>query len=314
MKGGKIVAPGVILLSFLLSICHSWAQSYTDLRLDADRVVWTDLSYQAKSFVVDVSTDITLARCAKKEFESLWLSHAKSLPLPAPPSVVYRIDVKTSIDHIFSRPVKLLEQVWFEPVQATAFYRIRLRRGKDDIERVYWFTAEGVHRLRKRPGSNKEVSLPPDQWTDVRSSFCPYDLAQVGCPHVSEPSLLIYIVSAFFNSEGNSPLSLCVFGKQQLHHLRLWMDESRNAAVDYMEKRGNRDVRRRGKTDIVRVKLAAQPAKSDQEDPENFSFLGFHKNIAIDVDPELHLPVQVSGTIPTVGTVTLKLSEARLRK
>jgi hypothetical protein len=314
MKGGNTVASGVILLFFLLSICHGWAESYTDLHLDGDRVVWTDLSYQAKTFVVDVSTDITLVRCANKDFEALWLSHPKSLALPAPPSVVYRIEVKTSIDHIFSRPVKLLEHVWFEPLQATAFYRIRLRRGQDDIERVYWFTADGVHRLRKRPGNKEEVSLPPDQWTDIRSSFYPYDLPQVGCPHVSEPSLLIYIVSAFFNSKSNSPLSLCVFGKQQLHHLRLWMDESRNAVVDYIEKRGNRDVRRRGKTDIVRVRLTAEPAKSAQQDPENFSFLGFHKNIAIDVDPQLHLPVQVSGTIPTVGTVTLKLSEAKLRK
>jgi hypothetical protein len=222
--------------------------------------------------------------------------------------------VTTSIDHIFSPPVELLEQVWFEPVQAMALHRIRLRRGKDEVERIYWFTAEGVHRLRKKPGSNKEASLPARQWTDVRSTFYGFDLLQLGCPQVSEPSLLIYILSAYFSRESNNPLSVCVFGKQQVHQVRLGVDKSRTVTVDYAEKKGNGEIRQRGKLEVMRVTMEARPARADQRDPENFSFLGFHNNIAIAIDPHSRIPVQVSGTIPMVGSVTLKLREVKLRK
>jgi len=314
MKAAKIVSTIVSLLLCVFSACELWAQSYTDLHLDAQQVRWTDLSYGAKSFAVNVRTDINLASYSSKEFESLWLSHPKCLPLPTACREVYRIEVNTSIDHIFSPPVELLEQVWFEPVQATALHRTKLRRGKDEIARIYWFTEKGVHRLRKKPGSNKEASLPPGRWTDVRSTFYGFDLPQLGCPQVSEPSLLIYVLSTFFSSKNNNPLSLCVFGKQQVHQVRLGVDEPHTVTVDYAEKRGDNEIRRRGRLEVLRITMEARPAKSDQKDPENFSFLGFHNNISIDLDPESRIPVQVSGTIPLVGKVTLKLREAKLRK
>jgi hypothetical protein len=60
--------------------------------------------------------------------------------------------------------------------------------------------------------------------------------------------------------------------------------------------------------DGLRVTLEAQPLQSDLKNAENFSFLGFHKDITIDIDPELRIPLQVSGRIPTIGAVALKLS------
>jgi hypothetical protein len=56
------------------------------------------------------------------------------------------------------------------------------------------------------------------------------------------------------------------------------------------------------------------PLVSDKKNAENFSFLGMHEDIAIHVDPQLRIPLQVSGKIPTVGLVTLKLSEATLKE
>jgi len=314
MKGGKVVSVWLLLLPFVFSLCQTWAQSYTDLHLDAQQVIWTDLSYEAKSFAVKVKTDINLASCKKNEFESLRLSHPQYIPLPTASSEVYRIDVNTNVDRIFSPPVELLEQTWFEPMQATALYRIRLRRGKDDFKKIYWFTGQGVHRLRREPGSKKEALLPPDQWGELKNSFYGFSLTQLGCPQVTDPSVLIYIVSSYFNSKSKNPLTLYLFGKKQLHQVRLWVDESHRVSIDYIERKGDIKVPRQGKIEVLRVKLEAQPVRSDQDDPEKFSFLGLRRNISIDVNPESRIPVQVRGTIPLVGNVTLKLSEVKVRK
>ena len=41
-------------------------------------------------------------------------------------------------------------QVWFDPDDATAFGRTRLRQGKDDFKKIYRFTQQGVFRHRRR--------------------------------------------------------------------------------------------------------------------------------------------------------------------
>jgi hypothetical protein len=83
--------------------------------------------------------------------------------------------------------------------------------------------------------------------------------------------------------------------------------------VDYFENREEGKVRKKGKVDGLRITLEAQPLQSDLKNAENFSFLGFHKDITIDIDPELRIPLQISGRIPTVGAVALKLSGVRMK-
>ena len=83
--------------------------------------------------------------------------------------------------------------------------------------------------------------------------------------------------------------------------------------INYSENREEGKVRKKGKVDGLRVTFEAQSLHPDLEDAENFSFLGFHKNIIIDIDPELRIPLQVSGKIPTVGAVTLKLSGVEIQ-
>jgi hypothetical protein len=48
---------------------------------------------------------------------------------------------------------------------------------------------------------------------------------------------------------------------------------------------------------------------SDLKQAENFSFLGFHSDIAIYIEPTSRLPIQAAGLIPTIGTAQLKLNE-----
>jgi hypothetical protein len=317
MRTGKRVLASVILLlfAFLLHFrCPLWAQSFSRLNLDPQRVLWSDLSFRANRTVVDVAIDIRLSAFPTAEFESIWQTYPQSIPLPSVGQEVYKLEVDRVIDHIFSRAVTLSNQVLFDPNQVNSLYRVRLRRGKDDIERAYWFSGEGVHRLRRMPKTKGETSFDPAKWTDVKTSFYPYDLTRLECPQVVDPMLLIYLVSAAPINKDGDALSLCVFGKQQLHQVWLRVQGLQTLKIDYSEKAGAGEVRKKGKVNVLTVTLESEPMRADKENAESFSFLGMHEDITIHIDPELRIPLQVSGKIPTVGAVTLKLSEVKMKE
>ena len=317
MKTGTRFSANLILLCFVFvmySPCPAYAQSFESLNLEPNKVLWSDLSFRAGKTVVDVELDIRLAPYSSLEFESIWRTYPQRLQLPTVCQGIYNLEVKRIIDYIFSRPVRLWNQVLFDPQNANSFYRVRLRRGEDDIERAYWFSGEGVHRLRRMPRVKAETSLDPAKWTDVRTSFYPYDLTRLGCPQVVDPMLLIYLLSAAPIDREGKILSLCVFGKQQLHRVTLGYQRLESLEVDYSLKNGEGTVREKGKVDGRMVTVRSVPLVSDKKNAENFSFLGMHEDIAIYLDPQLRIPLQVSGRIPTVGLVTLKLSEATLKE
>ena len=311
MKTGKRLSASVILF-FLVFLIHSncpvWAQPFSRLNLDPHRVIWSDLSFRAGRTVVDVAIDIRLSPFPAAEFESIWQTYPQPIPLPFVGQEVYKLEVNRVIDHIFSRAVKLSDQILFNPDRANSLYGVRLRRGKDDIERAYWFTGEGVHRLRRMPKTKGETSLDSAKWTDVKTSFYPYDLTRLECPQVVDPMLLIYLVSAAPINKDSDVLSLCVFGKQQLHQVWLRVRGLQTLEVDYSEKAGAGEIRKKGKVDAMRITLESEPMLENKKNAENFSFLGMQEDITIHIDPELRIPLQVSGKIPTVGAVTLKLS------
>ena len=59
----------------------------------------------------------------------------------------------------------------------------------------------------------------------------------------------------------------------------------------------------------LRFLITADPIEPHVEDVENFSFLGFHKDITIYIEPSSGLPIQASGIIPTIGKADLVLQK-----
>jgi hypothetical protein len=248
------------------------------------------------------------------EIEALLISSTKGLPIKATASEASQMTINTTIDPRFRSPVSIYNRIWFNPADAKALGRIRLRRGDDDFKKNYRFTKQGVFRHRMEPKNKKEVSLAPEKWTDVKDSFYPYDQARLGCSSVTERSLLIYILSATSVSKNNDPLSLCVFGKRQLHRVQLRKEGTQPIQFTYIEKNQQVETRKKeGTVKALKIAITVKPIDSGQEAAENFSFFGFHKDIAIYIDPTLGLPLRVSGIIPAFGKAHLELREINLR-
>jgi hypothetical protein len=102
---------------------------------------------------------------------------------------------------------------------------------------------------------------------------------------------------------------LCVFGKRQLHRVQLQKQGVYPLSVNYIEKTQQTTIRKEGTIKTLKITITAEPMDSELNEAENFSFLGFHRNIVIYIEPTSRLPIQASGIIPTIGTAQLKLNE-----
>jgi hypothetical protein len=289
------------------------AQSFSLLNLDASRVRWTDLAFHAKNFWVEVSTSVELVSLPFAEVEALLLPSPRGAPVkPATPHAS-QMTINTLIDPKFRSPVNIYNRIWFNPADAMALGRIWLRRGEDDFKKMYRFTNNGVFRHQIEPKDKKEAALAPENWTEASDNFYAYDPARLGCLGVTETSLLVYILSAVDLSKIGTPVSLCVFGKRQLHYVQLRMEGKQRIKAGYIVKSPGKSVRIKKEVEVFKVAMVTEPMESDLAETENFSFLGLQKDIAIYIDPATRLPLLVSGMIPGVGKVDLTLYEAQLK-
>jgi hypothetical protein len=307
----------VLLLSMISPVVFPGsisAQPYSHLSLDANRIKWDYLLYEVRSTTADVTTEVRLEFSTQAEAKAAMIEAGEGDPLPVPDAGCYKITVNTLLDSALHAPVKSVDHLWFDPQGATALGRDMLRQGDEDFKKVFRFTKQGVFRNQKEPKDKKEASYEPDKWTKVIDRFYPYDADKLGCPNIVDRLLMIYIVSASGILENNQPLFLCVFGKRQLFHVKLRPAGSHSIEVNYIERNEQGEDRRQAEVKAIEIDLEAKPLESNLENVENFSFMGFLSKISFSIDPARNLPVEIRGDIPPVGSVSLKLKEARLRK
>jgi hypothetical protein len=84
--------------------------------------------------------------------------------------------------------------------------------------------------------------------------------------------------------------------------------------INYIDKSRQVETRKEGTVNVQKITITAQPIGTDSEEAENFSFLGFHKDITLYTEPHRGLPLQASGIIPTIGKADLILNEVEYRQ
>jgi hypothetical protein len=152
-----------ILLGFGAQARPAGAQPISHLKLDSRRVPWTALSFYAKNFWIEVSTDIQIKSRRAYDLDGVLPASPKGVPIKPQAPLVNEMTINTTIDPRFREPVKMHNRIWFDPTDASALGRIRLRRGEDDFKKTYRFTDQGVFRHRIEPSNptNGRTSRTP---------------------------------------------------------------------------------------------------------------------------------------------------------
>jgi hypothetical protein len=162
-----------------------------------------------------------------------------------------------------------------------------------------------------QPAGRDEWNQDPMQWTKTTESFYPYPKDTVYPEILSDPTLLLYLLSVREAPKLNSPFELRVFGKQQLHRLTCRPEKSSPMTVSYMGRSSSGEVGINATiTPLVFSVEAESPVTRDRK-PERFSLLGLQKDIRIYLDPSTHLPIRVSGRNSIWGELILELRDAQ---
>jgi hypothetical protein len=303
-----------IFLGFFALISYAQAQTGFHLGLKSQQVPWSQLSFRAKNFWVEVSTDIQMKTLPASDLDAVLIASPKGTPIKPQASQVNEMTINTIIEPRFRSPVSLYSRIWFDPTNASILSRVMLRRGEDDFKKIYRFTDQGVFRHQLEPKDKQEAALDPEKWTAIKDSFYPYDLTRLECSGVTEPSILTYIINAAAISNIKDPLSLCAFGKRQLHRVTVQREGTYPVSANYIEKRQQDEIRKAERVSAIKIAVKAEPLVSDLNTVENFSFMGLRNDIFIYIDPASQLPVQVSGNIPAVGKTYLKLRQCQAKR
>ena len=301
----------VIFFSFGRHYITGVGKTAFAFEIDADKVLWNHLSYRAQSIIGKMTTDVYLSTSPAEEVVDLLIPVPGGGALHASGATVFSIKVQSNIKPLLGFDEILKTQSWIDSKAAAALQRIRLRLGQERWQKSYRFTDKGVYRLRTKPQDSRENELPPEQWTKARDSFYSYDAASSICSAVLETSSLLMVASVIKQMQPDTPVQLCVFNKQQLHQVKVSVDGPRTLKVNYLEKSGTNQTRRENAVDAIKISFQPRSLALNNEDPEEFSFLGLKGDFDIYVEQDSGLPVQVSGKIATFGKIDIRLQTVK---
>ncbi|MBW2708164.1 MAG: hypothetical protein JRD04_02605 [Deltaproteobacteria bacterium] len=208
--------------------------------------------------------------------------------------------------------VQYSEKVWFNAEDGRAYRRMRWRKKNDPWVKIYCWTDNGVRRQKIRPAGPDERKQAPAKWTRTTESFYPYPENTVHSEAISDPTLLLYVLSALEPGRLKSPLEMYVFGKKQLHRLICRQEKSLPMAVSFKLHSSS------GVTEInttmtpLVFSIDTEVLGPENGEPETFSFFGLQKDIRIYLDASRRLPIRVRGENAICGDMVLELSDARL--
>jgi hypothetical protein len=300
---GRLIAGRAVLLAVAaaLSAGAGPAAAATD-------VPWSSLTLQASRLGSTATAEVKIEVLPAAAEIPKFIDSARGQPFPVSGADVLRLTVGTTLDIVGGKRVRFENQLWFDPHTNRPLYLVRTRSGLKDYHQRFRFTRGGAFRLQREPASAEEVAKPPEFWTKLREHFYSYPSDREACSLIVETSMLIVLVGALSLDAPEPRRPLCVFHKRQVHRVSQHLQPARTVSFDYLEKRAGEEKRQVGNISAVGVSLASRPIGSYRGDVEDF----FRDGTQLYFSPEDQLPLVVSGELPLIGRVDLRLSEIHL--
>jgi hypothetical protein len=82
--------------------------------------------------------------------------------------------------------------------------------------------------------------------------------------------------------------------------------------VDYIQESNGREIRIKRSVPAIKILVDAQPLDPDSEEAD-LRFLHLKGNIAIYLDPELRVPLRISGRVPFAGMAHVRIRRVVLK-
>ncbi|MGD2055784.1 MAG: hypothetical protein PVJ15_03185 [Gammaproteobacteria bacterium] len=269
---------------------------------------WTRLHYAADGRIGSVSTTLELANSSLQDMQSAPYTALENTAFQIIASPLMRIDIQARATSLFGDS-GTRGTLWFDPATGAVLQRDKLRPGWKGSRKIYRFGEDGALRLRLKPKDRAEAEQPSDEWSKTKESFFPYNLHDSGCEFVSDPILLLYLVSLPEYINANRSAQTCLFFDDALYRVRLEPQGSDWLDVNYTVKSAAGRRRVQGRQESLKLLLRIEPLTAGA-DRANFELLELRGTIVIHLNTGSRLPVQVSGERAGLGRLRIALVEA----
>lgn len=199
-----------------------------------------------------------------------------------------------------------------DPTSGAAIQRLQHEYEGKFRYRVYRYGDVGAYQRTRHPASSREKSLPPGKWTDTGEGLRRYPVP-AGTTPVVEPTGLLYLIPAADLDQPGDTLDVLTFRRHDTQTVRVTVLPPREITVRYDELWPTGAVQRRGTLRPVRLALEGVATPGQPPDEDDLELLGLRGRLELMLDPETRAPVQLSGNVKILGTVTLRLLAVRPR-
>jgi len=301
--GRALICRAVLLM--IAAILHAEDGSAAE----AFGVPWSSLTLQAVRLGSTATAEVEIETFASAAEVPKFIDSPRGSPLKASGAEVHKLSVVTTVDILGGQRIRLENRLWFDPYTNTPLYLERTRLGLKDYYQRFRFTREGVFRQQREPAFAKEVGGPPESWTKLGQHFYPFPSVRPACTPVFETSMLILLVRELTVTHDDSTGPLCVFHKRQVHRVNVHPQPAQMVSYDYLEKRVGQEKRRVGTATAPGIFIASHPIGTYRGNVEDFLRNGSQAYLI----PDDQAPLAVSGELPLIGRVEMKLKEIQLR-
>lgn len=154
-------------------------------------------------------------------------------------------------------------RAWFDPATAIVTRFEKLSLGGEPNFKRFHFREGGVQRFRKEPVRGEDVRRP-ETWKSERESFVSFDAGSHGCRLISDPGVLVYLVSSGPGAWQEDPAACVVSGKT-LYRVSLHERASGSQELRYRVRGGDPPLRA-GPMRVTRYEVIGQPVAGEMDE------------------------------------------------
>ncbi|MBZ0113528.1 MAG: hypothetical protein K8J08_13780 [Thermoanaerobaculia bacterium] len=199
--------------------------------------------------------------------------------------------------------------IWFDGKSGETWQREVIETGKRERYKASRFTRQGVFTVRVNP-TDGERGQPMKRWTNRRETFYPLTPPASGAP-VIEPGVLVYQIATGRIRKPGETETLYAFSDESVLAIEAEGMGFTTLRVDYQLTQAGKTHRvASSNVQALEIALRAKPTSGASE--AQLELLGLQGDVKIFLDPQLRLPLRVSGRVRYVGRVDIELQAATL--
>lgn len=303
---GSLLAP--IVLALIALAPPPSAAAPAEGGFDPDRVGWSEIRMTASKLFLAAEARLTLRTVpgATVAPDLLDVPAGQFTPLAPGPDVLELLyDARGA-----GRASRLT--LLMDPGSGAALQRTQHDQQGKQRFRTYRFGLEGAYQRTFWPANASEKSLMPSHWTETTEGLRAYPIPP-GARPVVEPTGLLYAIAAAALDKPGDTLDVLVFRRRDTQVVRIEVLPPKEVSVQYDELRPRGAVQRSGRVLPLRLSLQGLPVPGADPEDDDLELLGLRGRLELLLDPATRAPLQLSGNVKIVGTVTLRLAALRPR-